>query len=130
MDNECDNKNNKNNIECNGPNDNKAKENDNNDNAQYRDDKLIFRTYFGKYKTIEKIGEGSFGKIYKAEYNNDFYAIKFENKNRGQSLLEGEAAIMNYLKGRKILCIYYTKLFFLFINSKIFKLKKYFIFYN
>ena len=55
-----------------------------------------------KYKTIKKLGEGSFGKIYKAEYNNDYYALKFENRKKGQSLLETEAKIMSYLKGRKL----------------------------
>lgn len=68
-------------------------------------DDLLDRLFFSKYKTIKKLGEGSFGKIYKAEYNNDYYALKFENRKKGQSLLETEAKIMSYLKGRKILYI-------------------------
>ena len=35
-----------------------------------------------KYKLIEKISEGSFGSVYKAENirTNEYVAIKFENK--------------------------------------------------
>ena len=65
-------------------------------------DPLLHKIFFAKYKTILKLGQGSFGKIYKAEYNNDYYALKFEDRNRGQSLLETEAKIMSYLKGPNI----------------------------
>ena len=65
-------------------------------------DPMLYKKYFSKYKTIRKLGEGSFGKVYKAEYNGEYYALKFENRNEGQNLLETEATIMSYLKGPNI----------------------------
>ena len=65
-------------------------------------DPLLHKKYFSKYRTIKKLGEGSFGKVYKAEYNNEYYAIKFEDRVKGQNLLETEANIMSYLKGPNI----------------------------
>ena len=65
-------------------------------------DPLLFKKYFSKYRTIKKIGEGSFGKVYKAEYEGEYYAVKFEDRNKGQNLLEAEATIMSYLKGPNI----------------------------
>ena len=65
-------------------------------------DPLLHKKYFSKYRTIKKLGEGSFGKVYKAEYNGEYYAIKFEERNKGQNLLETEATIMSYLKGPNI----------------------------
>ena len=65
-------------------------------------DPLLHKKYFSKYRTIKKLGEGSFGKVYKAEYNGEYYAIKFEDKRKGQNLLETEATIMSYLKGPNI----------------------------
>jgi len=65
-------------------------------------DPLLYKKYFSKYRTIKKLGEGSFGKVYKAEYNNEYFAIKFEDKSKGQNLLETEATIMSYLKGPNI----------------------------
>ena len=32
--------------------------------------------YFGKYKKIGIIGSGAFGNVYKAKYNNEYFAIK------------------------------------------------------
>ena len=64
-------------------------------------EQLIF---FNKYKPSKKLGEGSFGKIYLA-YNvttKEKYALKLENRNSHQSLLEQEAYILCYLKGCKI----------------------------
>ncbi len=71
-------------------------------------DNILNQVFFGKYHCIKKIGEGSFGSIYKAEYNGDYYALKFESIEKGQNLLENEALIMNYLKGPHIP---YIKLF-------------------
>ena len=65
-------------------------------------DPIIGKVFFSKYKAIKKLGEGSFGKVYKAEYNGENYAIKMEHKSKEQGLLELEATIMNYLKGPNI----------------------------
>jgi len=66
-------------------------------------DLLLNEIFFDKYKTIKKLGEGSFGKVYKAEYNGEYYALKFENKsNRTRSLLEMESTVMAYLQGPNI----------------------------
>ena len=68
---------------------------------QERKDPLIGRTFFNKYVLKKKLGEGSFGKIYQGEHNSEKFALKLENRQRSQSLLEAEAYIINYLKGRK-----------------------------
>ena len=41
---------------------------------------ILGQIFFNKYHWIEKLGEGSFGAIYKAEYNNKYFALKFEKK--------------------------------------------------
>ena len=74
---------------------------DDEDNKSDRDP-IIGKIFFSKYKAIKKLGEGSFGKVYKAEYNGDYYAIKMESKSKEQGLLELEATIMSYLKGPNI----------------------------
>ena len=71
-------------------------------NNKKNKDPLLHKKYFSKYRIIKKLGEGSFGKVYKAEYNGEYYAIKFEEKTKGQNLLETEATIMSYLKGPNI----------------------------
>ena len=65
-------------------------------------DPMIGRLFFNKYTLIKKLGEGSFGAIYAAKSQHNWYAIKLENKNRGQNLLENEAYIMSYLHGKRI----------------------------
>jgi len=62
-------------------------------------DPIIGKVFFSKYKAVKKLGEGSFGKVYKAEYDGEDYAIKMEYKSKEQGLLEIEATIMSYLKG-------------------------------
>ena len=69
---------------------------------QTKKDDIINKTFFNKYHCIEKIGKGSFGSIYKAEYNGEYYALKFEKIEKSQNLLENEAVIMNYLKGPNV----------------------------
>ena len=73
-----------------------------NDDDENKKDPIIGKVFFSKYKAIKKLGEGSFGKVYKAEYQGDYYAIKMENKSKEQGLLELEATIMSYLKGPNI----------------------------
>ena len=72
------------------------------ESAPEEPDEIINKIFFHKYRCIERIGKGSFGSIYKAEYNGEFYALKFESIKTGQSLLENEASIMDYLKGPNI----------------------------
>ena len=67
----------------------------------HSDKELLNKLFFNKYLTVKKLGEGSFGLIYKAKFKEEEYALKFENRKRGQSLLQSEAYIMSYLKGRK-----------------------------
>ena len=64
--------------------------------------KIKNKIFFNKYHCIKKLGEGSFGMIFKGEYNNEYYALKFESRKKGKNLLENEAAIMSYLKGPNI----------------------------
>ena len=65
-------------------------------------DEIIGQVFFNKYHCIKKIGQGSFGDIYEAYYNNEKYALKFENRKKNYNLLQNEAAIINYLKGPNI----------------------------
>jgi serine/threonine protein kinase len=62
------------------------------------------KIYFSKYKPEKKIGEGSFGKIYSAINinTNENFALKMENRDGGQNLLESEAYVLCYLKGTGI----------------------------
>ena len=66
-----------------------------------KDKEILNTLFYNKYLTTQKLGEGSFGMIYKAKYKEEEFALKFENRKKGQSLLQSEAYIMSYLKGRK-----------------------------
>ena len=72
------------------------------DDKETNTDPLIGKRFFSKYKIIKKLGEGSFGKVYKAEYNGEEFAVKMELISREKGLLEIEATIMSYLKGPNI----------------------------
>ena len=72
------------------------------DSSSKKSNNLINKIFFNKYRCIKKIGEGSFGMIYKCEYNGKTFALKFEDRINGQNLLENEATIMSYLKGPNI----------------------------
>ena len=59
------------------------------------EDKIVFNKYI-----IEKqIARGSFARIYKAKYKDDYYCLKIEKKKDKFNLLHDEAQIMSYLKG-------------------------------
>ena len=65
-------------------------------------DSLINTFFCPNFKPVKKLGEGSFGKVYKVVSNKKYYAMKLENKKHSQGLLESEATIMTYLKGPNI----------------------------
>ena len=65
----------------------------------HNDDPMIGKLIFDRFKLLKRLGAGSFGSIYSAEYENQLYAIKLEEKVSGQNLLENEAYIMSYLNG-------------------------------
>ena len=73
-----------------------------NKNEHSKKDMIVNTTFFNKYHCIQRIGKGSFGSIYKCEYNGDLFALKLEKKETNQNSLENEAIIMNYLKGPNI----------------------------
>ena len=56
-----------------------------------KDDPLIGQKLLNKFTIIKKLGEGSFGLIYSAKSHHNWYAIKLEQRNHGQNLLENEA---------------------------------------
>ena len=63
------------------------------------EDQFIGQIIFNKYKLIKKIGQGCFGAIYEAQLigTNKFYAIKFEDMNQSQYMLENESYFLSYL---------------------------------
>ena len=65
-------------------------------------DDILGQIFFNKYYCIKKLGEGSFGQLYEANYKKEKYALKFEERKKDYNLLQNEAAIMNYLKGPNI----------------------------
>lgn len=70
----------------------------NQQNIKKENDPLIGTLIFDRYKLLKKLGSGSFGSIYQAEYEQKLYAIKLEEKIKQQNLLEHEANIMSYLR--------------------------------
>ena len=70
--------------------------------ANIEKDPLLNTIFFSKYKTLKKLGEGSFGKVYKAIYNNEYFALKMEDPSLAHNLLETEATILEYLQGPNI----------------------------
>jgi serine/threonine protein kinase len=56
-----------------------------------------------KYKLLEKIGEGSFGSIYKGENirTHELVAIKVEPINNNTKLLKNESIIYQYLNNNE-----------------------------
>ena len=77
-----------------------------NDNKQiennFPDGTIINKMFLSKYIPIEKIGEGSFGAIYKAQGGEELVAMKFEKRSNEYEYLEEEAIMMRYLKGPQI----------------------------
>ncbi len=66
-------------------------------------DHLLNQVFFNKYKLVKKLGEGSFGMIFKAESPEGKFAFKFEKKRPNKrTLLKNESNIMQYLKGKGI----------------------------
>ena len=62
-------------------------------------DSMIGKVVLKKYTLLNKLGEGSFGMLYKASSPEGEFALKFEKKSKSNLLLETEGYIMNYLKG-------------------------------
>ena len=61
---------------------------------------LLNTVFFNKYRLVEKLGEGTFGMIFKSESTDGLCAFKFEKKRYGRrSLLKPESDIMIELKG-------------------------------
>ena len=69
------------------------------ENMSITNDEMIGKLVFDRYKILKRLGAGSFGCIYSAEYENQLYAIKLEERDSGRNLLENEAYVMSYLNG-------------------------------
>ena len=61
---------------------------------------LLNTVFFNNYRLVEKLGEGTFGMIFKCESTDGLCAFKFEKKRYGRrSLLKAESEVMIELKG-------------------------------
>ena len=61
---------------------------------------LLNTVFFNKYRLVEKLGEGTFGMIFKCESSDGLCAFKFEKKRPNKrSLLKLESDTMIALKG-------------------------------
>ena len=61
---------------------------------------LLNKVFFNKYRLVEKLGEGTFGMIFKCESSDGLCAFKFEKKRPNKrALLKLESDIMIALKG-------------------------------
>ena len=70
--------------------------------AQTESDNLLNTLFLSKYRTVQKLGEGSFGYVYKVIYEDEYYALKIEDISLNHDLLENEATILSYLQGPNI----------------------------
>ena len=70
--------------------------------VQTEADPLLDTLFFSKYRTVKKLGEGSFGCVYKAIFDDEYYAMKMEDISLDYDVLENEATILNYLQGPHI----------------------------
>ena len=70
--------------------------------AQTESDNLLNTLFLSKYRTVQKLGEGSFGYVYKVIYEEEYYALKIEDISLNHDLLENEATILSYLQGPNI----------------------------
>ena len=66
-----------------------------------KEDELIDKIVFKKYKILKKIGKGSFGHVYLCQNisTKENYAVKFEPKNQQDLILERETYLLYYLRG-------------------------------
>ena len=65
-----------------------------------KEDELIDKIVFKKYKILKKIGKGSFGLVYLCQNisTKENYAVKFEPKNQQDLILERETYLLYYSK--------------------------------
>ena len=63
-------------------------------------DNLLNTVFFDRYRLVEKLGEGTFGMIFKCESSDGLCAFKIEKKRPNKkTLLKTESEMMIYLKG-------------------------------
>ena len=64
-----------------------------------KDKTIIGTTFFKKYYVTEKLGQGSFGILYKVSYKGQLYAMKMEKNGEEDQFLEYETKVLTHLKG-------------------------------